>query len=215
MSYQKDFERLSGKVCEILKKSPRCHDWEHTLRVLNNAKIIAKKEKKCDMSVVEIGALFHDVARADEFAIKGKICHAKKGAKLTEEILKEDGLTEDLIAKVVRCVRCHRYRGNETPVSIEEKIIYDADKLDSLGAVGIGRAFLFAGKIGAKVHNTSKEAINSKAYSENDTAYREFLVKLKYLPSKMMTVSGKKIAQKRLEYMKKFFKKLNEEVLGK
>ena len=215
MSYQKTFERLSKKVCEILKKSPRCHDWEHTLRVLNNAKMIAKKEKKCDMRIIEIGALFHDIARADELAIKGKICHATKGAKLTEEILREDGLNEDLIGKVVKCVRRHRFRGNEFPASIEEKIIYDADKLDSLGAVGLGRAFLFAGRIGAKVHNTPEEAVNSKAYSENDTAYREFLVKLKYLPSKMMTASGKKIAQKRLQYMEDFFNKLDAEVLGK
>ncbi len=215
MSYQKTFERLSGTVCEILKKSPRCHDWEHTLRVLNNAKMIAKKEKKCDMRVVEIGALFHDIARADELAIKGKICHAKKGAKLTEEMLKEDGLNEALIEKVVKCVRRHRFRGSEFPVSIEEKIIYDADKLDSLGAIGLGRAFLFAGRIGAKVHNTPEDAVNSKSYSENDTAYREFLVKLKYLPSKMMTASGKKIAQKRLQYMEEFFIKLDDEVLGK
>lgn len=215
MSYQKIFERLSEKVCEILKRSPRCHDWEHTLRVLNNARMIAKKEKNSDMRTVEIGALFHDIARADELAIKGKICHAKKGAKLTEEILNEDGLDEDFIKKVVKCVRRHRYRGNEIPATIEEKIIYDADKLDSLGAVGIGRAFLFAGRIGAKVHNTPEQAVNSKSYSENDTAYREFLVKLKHVPSKMMTASGKKIAQKRLKYMEEFFNKLNEEVFEK
>lgn len=215
MGYQKTFEKLSKKVCEILKNSPRCHDWEHTLRVLNNARMIGGKEKKCDMRVVEIGALFHDIARADELAIKGKICHAKKGAKLTEEILKSDGLNEELIEKVVKCVRRHRYRGKEFPVSIEEKIIYDADKLDSLGAIGIGRAFLFAGRIGAKVHNTPQEAVNSKSYSENDTAYREYLVKLKYLPSKMMTASGKKIAQKRLNYMKSFFNKLDSEIFGK
>ena len=215
MSYQKTFEKLSKKVCKILKKSPMCHDWEHTMRVLNNARTIAGKEKKCDMRVVEIGALFHDISRADELAIKGKICHAKKGAKLTEKILKENGLNENLIERIVKCVRRHRYRGTEIPVSIEEKIIYDADKLDSLGAVGIGRAFLFAGRIGAKVHNTPKDAVNAKSYSENDTAYREFLVKLKYLPSKMMTASGKKVAQKRLEYMEGFFNKLNDEVFGK
>ena len=213
-SYYKTFEKLSKKVCEILKKSPRCHDWEHTLRVLNNSRMIAKKEKKCDIRIIEISALFHDIARADELAIKGKICHARKGAKLTEEILKEEGLNEVLIEKVVKCVKRHRYRGSEIPVSIEEKIIYDADKLDSLGAVGLGRAFLFAGRINARVHNTPEEALGSKSYLENDTAYREFLVKLKYLPSKMMTDTGKKIAQKRLEFMENFFNKLDKEVFG-
>ena len=212
MSYQKTFEKLSTRVKDFLAKSPRCHDWEHTLRVLGNARLIAKEEKKVDIRVIEIGALFHDIARADELSIQGKICHAKKGAEITGNILKEEGLNQELIEKVVKCVRRHRFRSGAPPVTLEEKIIYDADKLDSLGAVGLGRAFLFAGRIGAKLHNTPEEALNSKSYSENDTAYREYLFKLKNLPEKMMTETGKAIARKRVLFMDRFFKKLDEEI---
>jgi len=212
MSYAKTFEKLSNRVQSFLSKSPRCHDWEHTLRVLGNARMIARLEKKSDLRVIEIGALFHDIARADELSIQGRICHAKKGAEITGTILKEEGLNQELIDKVVKCVRRHRFRSGDIPVSLEEKIIYDADKLDSLGAVGLGRAFLFAGRIGAKLHNTPEEALNSKSYSENDTAYREYLFKLKDLPKKMMTISGRKIARKRVLFMDKFFKKLDLEI---
>ena len=86
--------------------------------------------------------------------------------------------------KIVNCVKRHRYRSSDLPVTLEEKIVYDADKLDSVGAIGIGRAFLFAGRSGAKVHNTKEDALNSESYSEEDTAYREYLVKLRHIPAK-------------------------------
>jgi uncharacterized protein len=176
--------------------------------------MIAKTEKKADIRIIEIAALFHDIARADELSIQGKICHAKKGAEITRNILAEEGLNEEFIEKVAKCVKRHRFRSGAIPVTIEEKIVYDADKLDSLGAVGIGRAFLFAGRIGAKVHNSPQEALESKSYSENDTAYREYLVKLKDLPKRMLTDAGREIASNKVLFMDKFFKKLDEEIFG-
>ncbi|HOK04922.1 MAG TPA: hypothetical protein PLN24_06695, partial [Victivallales bacterium] len=98
--------------------------------------------------------------------------------------------------------------------SIEEKIVYDADKLDSLGAIGIGRAFHFAGRIGARLHNTEQEALSSNSYTKEDTAYREYLIKMRHIPEKMLTKTGKKIALKRLKFMKLFFEKLNKEFSG-
>lgn len=215
MNYEKTFKKLSERVRDFLSKSPRCHDWDHTIRVLNNARMLAKAEKKVDTRVVEIAALFHDIARADELSIQGKICHAKKGAEMTRQILLDEGLNEEFIEKVAKCVKRHRFRSGAIPQTIEEKIVYDADKLDSLGAVGIARAFLFAGRIGAKVHNTPEEALNSKSYSENDTAYREYLFKLKDLPKKMLTETGREIGRRKVLFMDKFFKKLDEEIYPK
>ena len=71
---------------------------------------------------------------------------------------------------------------------------------------------MFAGRSGAKLHNTEEEALNSESYSEEDTAYREYLVKLRYIPEKIMTLTGRKIAKERVSYMEKFFKRLNEEI---
>ena len=78
-------------------------------------------------------------------------------------------------------------------------------------AYGIGRAFLFAGKCGARLHNTRDEALNSPAYSLQDTAYREYLVKLSKLPEVMQTVPGARIAVERAKFMSEFFSRLDEE----
>ena len=97
------------------------------------------------------------------------------------------------------------------PETLEERIVYDADKLDSLGAFGVARSFHFAGRIGARLHNSREEAINSEAYSREDTAYREYLVKLRYLPEKMLTATGAEMAKKRAEFMFAFFDELEKE----
>jgi uncharacterized protein len=78
--------------------------------------------------------------------------------------------------------------------------------------VGVGRAFHFAGRIGAKLHNTEKEALGSKSYSSEDSAYREYLAKLRHIHGKMLTRTGRKIARQRSDFMHKFFKQLNAEV---
>lgn len=211
MDFDELYRKLSKKVKKTLGSSPRCHDWEHTLRVIHNAKLILESEKKADRKVVILGALMHDIARADEIAIKGKQCHALRGAEIADEILKKQNLQKDFRKRIVQCIKTHRYRSSHDPETIEEQIVYDADKLDSVGAVGIGRAFLFAGNIGAKVHNSKKNALGSSSYSENDTAYREFLVKQKYIPGKMLTKTGRDIATERVKFMKTFFDKLNKE----
>jgi len=212
MNLPSDFmQNLECEVRKLLTHSPRCHDVEHSFRVLTNAKRIAKTEN-ADMQVVEVAALLHDVGRADEFADNGKSCHAEIGAIKVPEILRGLGV-KDFIKHVGECVATHRYRrrNDRQPQSLEAKIIFDADKLDSMGAIGIGRSFHFAGRIGAKVHNTEHAAVNSESYSIDDTAYREFLVKLRYLHDSMLTPQGRHMAEKRHRFMIDFFNELNAE----
>lgn len=210
-------EKLTEMVKLKLKSAPGCHDWEHTARVLHNALIIASRESlnhKVNINVVEASAILHDVARLEELNSHGKICHATLGAKLALEILPQCGFCDDdENAKIANCIKKHRFRGeNDAPTLIEEKIIYDADKLDSIGAVGVGRALHFSGRIGSALHNTKDEALASDAYSDGDTAYREYLVKLKDIPSKMLTTTGRSMAIDRAEFMHKFFDTLNQEI---
>jgi len=214
MEYKKQFARLSDKAKLILERSPRCHDWDHTLRVLNHARKLAALEGLRNLRVVELAAVLHDIARADEMAIKGKICHARQGASIAAALLVEAGVEAETIAKVALCVRRHRYRGDDPPVSLEERIIYDADKLDSIGAIGIGRAFHFAGRIGARVHNREGEALAGASYGVEDTAYREYLVKLRDIPGRLLTESGRRLAAEAAEFMERFFERLNQETYG-
>ena len=127
------------------------------------------------------------------------------------ELLKREGRDEAFALRVSRVVASHRYRGGQKPDTPEAAAVYDGDKLDSLGAAGIGRAFLFAGACGARLHNSTEEALHGEAYGRDDTAWREFLVKLRYLPGAMLTEPGRKLAAERFRVMEEFFRELAAE----
>lgn len=206
------YEAIFGQVGILLKNSDGCHDFDHTLRVLNNARMLAEEENCSDSEkfMIELAALLHDCARPEEFASEGKVCHARLGAEKAAKILRELGCTDDdLIATVTDAVRCHRYRGKDRPRTKVACILHDADKLDSIGATGIGRAFHYAGKLGARLHNTESEAMNSSEYSREDTAYREYLVKLRHIEERMTTESGRRHAKDRSAFMHEFFRRMN------
>ncbi|MGF0038221.1 HD domain-containing protein [Victivallis vadensis] len=211
MEFDEAFRRLAGTVREKLERASGCHDFDHTLRVLRNAELLAKELPAADLRIVRLAALLHDFARPEEMAAKGKLCHAVLGAELVRPLLAEAGFDPETVDRVSQAVLTHRYRANRIPATLEAQIVYDADKLDSLGAVGIGRAFLFAGREHARLHNTREEALGSAEYSREDTAYREYLVKLSKLPGCMLTAPGRRIAGERAGFMHEFFDRLNSE----
>ena len=203
---------VRGRVAEILGREEGCHDFDHTLRVVKNALSLAAEEgcSPRERTMIELAALLHDCARPEEFRSGGKLCHAELGAVKAEQILRDLNCTDpELIETVCDAVRCHRYRGKSRPRTRVACVLHDADKLDSIGAVGIGRAFHFAGKLGARLHNTEAAALDSQPYSREDTAYREYLVKLRHVPERLTTVSGRRHAEERAEFMHDFFRRMN------
>ena len=206
------FSRVRGAVEQKLAAASGCHDFDHTLRVCANAMMLADQLPEADREIVALAAMLHDVARPEELASQGKICHAAEGEKIAEKMLLDFGATPETARAVADAVRSHRYRDEVEPATLEAKIVFDADKLDSLGAVGLGRAFLFAGHCGARLHNTETEALNSPAYSREDTAYREYLVKLRKLPGAMLTAPGRAEGARRLRFMRRFFDRLDAEI---
>ena len=189
------------------------HDWDHTERVLGLCLRIGRKEK-ADLEVLRLAAVLHDIGREEEDKSGGRICHGARGAVLAAEILKKHGLEKEKIPRVVHCIGAHRFRGGNTPESLEAKVLFDADKLDSIGAVGIGRAFLFAGEVGARLHDPAVNVRKTRPYTREDTAYREFLVKLGRIKDRMYTREGKRIARERHRFMAAFFDRLNKETRG-
>ena len=189
------------------------HDADHTERVLRLALRIGRKEK-ADLGILTLAALLHDVGRGEEDRSNGKVCHSRSGAALAEGILERHGLDRGTVRAVVHCVRSHRYRGRAKPRTLEARVLFDADKLDSIGAVGIGRAFLFAGEVGARLHDKDIDIARTKPYTREDTAYREYLVKLRHIRDRMTTREGRRIAAGRHRFMSAFFDRLNRETEG-
>lgn len=190
-----------------------CHGPDHTERVHDLAMHIGRM-MGAKLDILSAAALLHDIGRRHEMENRGTVCHAAKGAEMAEGILIGLGLPAETISAVVHCIESHRYRNDKVPQTLEAQILYDADKLDSIGAIGIGRAFLFAGQVGARLHNRMSDITNTTSYSVEDTAYREFRVKLCKVKETMLTPEGCRIAQERHEFMEVFFRRLEREING-
>ena len=189
------------------------HAWDHTLRVLNLARHLARVEGAAT-DIVEAAVYLHDLGRATQDQSRGRLCHAEIGAELAAEHLKAYELGAAEQAAIVHCVLTHRYRNQHVPESLEAKVLFDADKLDSIGAIGIARAYLFAGEIGAGLHNASVDPHQSRSYTRDDTGYREFMVKLRHVKDHMLTSEGRRLALERHHFMETFFARFIREYDG-
>jgi uncharacterized protein len=211
------WEALLGSVRTLARErfnlARGSHDWDHTLRVARLCRRIGEKEA-ADMTVLLISAYLHDIGRADEDASRGGLCHAEKGAQLAAPIVSGLPLDEARQENILHCIRAHRFRGSAVPATIEARVLFDADKLDAIGAVGIARAFLFAGEIGACLHNPDIDVTRCPSYSINDTGYREFKVKLSKIRDRILTRTGRRIAEARHRFMTQFFRRFIQEFNG-
>ncbi len=206
-------DEIKKEAESFFLNSKGSHAWDHTLRVYNMCLHIGRKEN-ADMEILEIAAILHDIGREHQDRSNGAVCHAEKGAEIAEKILEKYMASKEKSEKILHCIRTHRFRGNNKPVSKEAKILFDADKLDSIGAIGIGRTFLFAGEVGAKLHSKEVNTGKDGEYSEDDTGYREFVLKLSKIKQKMLTEEGRRIAESRHLFMEEFFDRLNKETDG-
>lgn len=182
------------------------HDRRHIYRVRQNAKHIAQSEK-CDIFVVELWALLHDIA--DYKAHDGD---EKIGWKVTRDRLQSLDISEDVIQSVVHIVDSISFKGknhDEGNKSIECQIVQDADRLDAIGAIGVARTFAFGAHRGAPMHTpdilpnieiSKEEYINNKKWSTINHFYEKLLL----LKDRMNTATGKKIAEHRHQYMEWF-----------
>ena len=205
---------IKSFVMKHLTDATGSHHWDHTQRVFNMCMHIGGVEAS-DMEILTIAAYLHDVGRPFQDESKGTICHAEKGAQMASSLLERYPLSSEKKANIIHCVRSHRFRGNCKPDTPEAKILFDADKLDAIGAIGIGRAFLFAGEVGARLHNPDLDAESARPYSVDDTGYREFKVKLCKIKDRMLTAQGRKWACERHAFMNDFFNRFLAEYEGK
>lgn len=198
---------------KLFENSNGSHDWEHTLRVVRLCKKIGETEG-AEMDVLAIAAYLHDIGRCQQDISNGKICHALTGAEMAEDIIKGLDISDKKKQNILHCIQSHRFRGEIRPETKEAKVLFDADKLDAIGAIGVARAYLFAGEIGARLHNPDNNITDTKPYSKDDTGYREYMVKLRKIKDRILTDEGRRLAADRHDYMRNFFERFLEEHNG-
>ncbi len=190
------------------------HDFDHVLRVLRLAERIAQAER-ADLPIVRTAALLHDVGR--EEAQAAGVDHAIAAAARAREILAE--LPATTVQAVTHAIGAHRFRTEPEPRTLEAKVLFDADKLDAIGAIGVARAFAYGGAHGQRlwVPLTSVDLDRWKARGDDPdthTPVHEFVVKLSRIKHHLFTPTGRSIATARHEAMVAFFERLGKEVRG-
>jgi uncharacterized protein len=213
LSIMSRIDKIRELAYKILSEGKGSHDKEHTERVVNLAVHLAGKEN-ADIDIVTTAALLHDIGRHKQDQALGLLSHAVISAEMAVPILKEAGYSESETTAIIHCIESHRYRRGPAPSTPEAMCLFDADKLDAIGAIGIGRAFVFAGEVGAAVHIPDLDVEKTESYSKEDTAYREFKVKLEKIKDRMYTEEGRKMTEERHEYMVSFFDRLDKETKG-
>jgi len=191
------------------------HGFDHILRVLRMAERIAQAEG-ADLAIVRAAALLHDAEGSDgELTSAARSDHHHASADFARRVLREHGWPEAHIAAVEHCIRAHRFRDpQEPPRTLEAKVLFDADKLDALGAIGVVRALAYAVQHGSPVVARPSERFLRTGEREPDelhSAYHEYLFKLRRLPERLHTSTARAIAAQRMAFMDTFFNQLLEE----
>ncbi len=200
---------------ELYQDTDSAHDFAHILRVLGMAEKLAQAEG-ADLAVVRTAALLHDIARPDEDRSEEKLDHAELSARRAHALLLERGVSAEFADRVAEAIRAHRFRGTEKPRTLEAQILFDADKLDSIGAIGVARAFAVAGSLNQKLYTEPDGSAQAtrEQHNREHSPVAEFHVKLSKLVDRFYTPTAQRLAADRHRYMVEFFERLGQEVHG-
>ena len=192
------------------------HDFDHVLRVTALAERIAAAEG-ADGAVVRTAALLHDIGESE-----GREDHHLRGAVKARALLQ--GEPEAFAEAVAHAIEAHRFRAEPAPVTLEAQVLSDADKLDAIGAIGVARAYAYAGAHGTalwklpwrEIAAGQGDAVRSPVDLGSDyTPVHEFIYKLDRIPDRLYTATARALAAERQCFMHAFFERLDEEAMGK
>ena len=177
------------------------HDWYHIERVWKNAKKIAVHYPEANHLQIELAALLHD--RYDHKIVD----NVEEAKDEVSELLVKYGLTKDLIENILYSIDAVGFRNGKNPlqpITIEDKIVQDSDRLDAIGAIAIARTFVYSGANQRPIYTGEPQDVLEKAHDLEDTAIGHFYEKLLTLSDTLHTPEARKIAKGRHEFMKDY-----------
>lgn len=187
------------------------HDSQHIYRVLYVALDIAGVEPDVDMDVLICACLLHDIGRQEQFQ-NPALDHAQVGADKAQRFLLEHGFDAEFARRVGDCIRAHRYRAANPPRSIEARILFDADKIDVSGAIGIARTLIYDGQVGEPLYTLGPDG--QVLDGQGDAApsfFHEYRFKLEKLYDRFYTARAAEIAAARRDAAQRFYQSLLSE----
>ncbi len=210
-------EKTADFVRSRLNGDSTGHDWWHIYRVWKMSLKIARNEGQVDLFTVQLAALLHDIADWKFNNGDDKICG--KEARKWLETLDVDSATISKVCYIIKNISFKGAKVKSKMESKEGKIVQDADRLDAIGAIGIGRTFAYGGAKKREMYDPDvKPRLHStfKAYKNSDSnTINHFYEKLLLLENKMNTKTGKIVAAKRTAVMKRYLNEFFAEWDGK
>lgn len=209
--------RLAEEALAAEGSLDSAHDIDHVERTMVLAQTIQAQEGG-DLPTILAAVAFHDIGQERERREGGD--HAVIGAEMAAGILADTRFPQNAIPAVQLAIREHRMTGGVRPQTLEGRITYDADKIDSLGAIGVARLYCMTGLLGQKVYAPTPENLfppvdpatlrqmrKSRSYAPNI----EFDLLLADVPNHLLTSTGHAMARDRQAYMRAFFDQLQQE----
>ena len=207
-----EFQAIEGYMLQQM--ADMAHDAQHVYRVFYTALDITGRETEADRDIVAAAALLHDVGRAAQ-ARDPALCHAQVGAEMAYRFLtRELGWDEGRAGHVRACVLTHRFRSDRPPESLEAKIVFDADKLDVTGAIGVARTLMYGGQVGQGLYRLDQDG---KVLTGAETApsfFREYNFKLRGIAGGLYTRRARELVRGRQKAADDFYGALLAEVTG-
>ena len=205
------FDEAVAYIGDLFSNDSSGHDVYHSIRVHNTA-VAIQKEEGGDINIIRLSALLHDCDDRKLFDTKDH--------ENARRFMSSHGIGQEMQDSVCRIISQISFKGKDTvvPDTLEGRIVQDADRLDAIGAIGIGRAFAYGGKAGRKMHipgEGSKDGMSEEEYFRNEgTTINHFYEKLLLLKDMMNTPTARRIAEGRHRYMESFLDEFYSEWEG-
>ncbi|KMJ45519.1 HD domain-containing protein [Xenorhabdus khoisanae] len=205
------FENLAQQLLPMaIEGDDGAHDVAHLYRVWRNAKQICEAESG-DLRLVFAAVLLHDCVNVEKNAPNRHLA-SRMAAEKAALILEELGWNEEDIIAVGHAIEAHSYSAGLTPKTLEAKIVQDADRLDSIGMVGIGRCFYIAGRMGSSLYDFHDPLAKHREYNDRAYTIDHFYTKLLKIEAGFQTASGRKMGSERTARMKLFLDAFLDEI---
>lgn len=199
-------------ILEKMNGDSSGHDFWHVQRVVGLARRLHEKEGG-NLFVIQMTAWLHDIADW-----KFHAGDTGKGAEEAQRWMADLGVPVEKIEAICNIIGNLSFKGarvKETELSLEGKIVQDADRLDAMGAIGIARTFAFGGHVGSSLYDPDRSPTlhdNAQAYvKDRSHTINHFYEKLLLLKARMHTTTARQIAEVRHQYMEVFLREFMAE----
>lgn len=202
--------RLAAEARHRSAGTEPAHDFSHVMRVVDNAKTIARAEG-ADVEVVAVAALLHELYTLP----KSHPDSAKAGDRCAEharELLECENAPRAMIDPVCAAIRDHAFSKGVVPDALASKVLQDADRLDAIGAIGIARLWATCADMKRPFYSPEDPFCEKRTPDDKQWGLDHVYEKLLVIPERLHTKTARTMAEKRAAFVRAYLDELASEI---